>query len=227
MLHNLIESEGSRQIFPPTTNMSTIRILKTHVNAIEKELDRRFPRVEKVGPLVVKALDIVKSGKPSELELESTGMLEQLVHAANICRNRRRVDQEQWDDISEQLKDFLDGIQKKFEKFHPDWDDGDVYIEWTALKEPFYCSDVDDESDCGDSTQDMDHEVAFAYDRNSEHEYRRRVVDEYELLVTWLGETNRGNVYQEFREHMLRLREEDQYAHTPVHLPGVLRTERS
>ena len=95
-------------------------------------------------------------------------MLEQLVYAANICRNRRRVDQGKWDDILEQLKDFLDSIQKKFKKFHPDRDDGDVYIEWTALNEPFYSSDEDDESDCGDSIQEMAHEVALAYDQNSE-----------------------------------------------------------
>jgi hypothetical protein len=85
----------------------------------------------------------------------------------------------------------------------------------------------DDEFDCGDSIQEMAHEVAFAYDQNSEHEYRHRVVDEYELFVSWLGETNRRNVYQEFHEHILRLQDEDQYAHTPVHFPRVLGTERS
>ena len=207
--------------------MSTIRILEKHAKAPEEELRRRFPRVEWVGPLVVKALDSVRSGRPSEQKLEETGMLEQLVYAANICRHSRRVDQGKWDDILDQLKDFLESIQKRFEIFHPDWDDGDVYIEWTALNQPLYDSDVDDESDCGDSTQEMVREVAFGYDRNSEHEHRRRAVEEYELFVSWLCQTNRRNVYQEFHEHILRLRDEDQYAHMQVHFPGVLDTECS
>ena len=76
--------------------MSTIRILKRHVKTLEEELGRHFPRVGKVGPLVVKALDIVRSGRPSEQKLKDTGMLEQLVYAANICRHNRRVDQGKW-----------------------------------------------------------------------------------------------------------------------------------
>ena len=166
--------------------MSTIRILKRHVKALEEELGRHFPRVERVGPLVVKALDSVRSGRPSEQKLEDTGMLEQLVYAANICRHTRRVDQGKWDDILDQLKEYLDSIQKRFEIFHPRWDDGDVYIEWTALNQPLYDSDVGDESDCADSTQEMAREVAFAYDRNSELEHRRRAVEEYDFFVSWL-----------------------------------------
>ena len=60
-----------------------------------------------------------------------------------------------------------------------------------------------------------------------QHEHRHRAVEEYELFVSWLCQTNRRNVYQEFHEHILRLRDEDQYAHMPVHFPGVLGTKRS
>ena len=153
--------------------------------------------------------------------------MQQLVHAAYVCRSCRRVDQDKWDDISAWLNDFLDSVQEKFESYHPDWDDGDLYIDWNGLNEPFYGSNMDGGSDSDDSTQEMHHEVEFDYDRNSVHEYRRRVVDEYELFVSWLGNTNQRKVHKEFHDHLLRLREEDKYAHTPVHFPGVLGTKRS
>jgi len=207
--------------------MSTIRILETHAKALEQELKRRFPRVERVAPLVINALDSVRKGKPSEQKLEDSGMLEQFVYAANICRSSRRLDQEKWDDIIDQVKDFLNSIQKRFEIFHPNWNDGDVYIEWTTLSKSLYDSDVDDESDCGDSNQEISREVELEYDRTSEREHCHRAVEEYELFVSWLCQTNRRNVYQEFHDHILHLRDEDEYAHTPVHFPGVLGTKRS
>ena len=82
------------------------------------------------------------------------------------------------------------------------------------MNEPLYGSDMDGGSDGGDSTQEMHHEVEFDYDRYSVHEYRQCVVDEYELFISWLGDTNRREVYKESHDHLLRLQEEDKYAHT-------------
>ena len=73
----------------------------------------------------------------------------------------------------------------------------------------------------------MHHEVEFAYERNSVHEYRRRVIDEYESFVSWLGKMSRREIYHEFYEHLLHLRENDKYAHVPIHFPGALDTDRS
>ena len=40
--------------------MLKVNVLKRHVKALDTELGRRFPRVEKVGPLVVKAISVVE-----------------------------------------------------------------------------------------------------------------------------------------------------------------------
>ena len=74
MKHNSELIENRRNLIP-LPNMSTVKILTPHVKALDGELGRHFPRVEKVEPLVVKALAVVRSGKPSEQNLESTGML--------------------------------------------------------------------------------------------------------------------------------------------------------
>ena len=226
MYHYLFDRKINKQTYSQPFNMSTIRILKTYAKALEVELNRRFPRVERVAPLVKNALDCVTKGKPSEKKLEDSGMLEQFVYAANICRRRRQLDQEKWDDIMVSVKDFLNSIHKGFEKFHPNWNDGDVYIEWTALNKSLYDSDVEDESDCGDSKQEISREFELEYDQTSEREHCHRAVEEYELFVEWLCQTNRRNVYKEFHDHILQLREDDAYAHTPVHFPGVLDTKR-
>ena len=207
--------------------MSTVAILKEHVTALDEEIGRKFPQVEKVEPLVLKALAFLDSGKTSANMLESTGMLEQLVHAAHICQNHRQVEHDTWDDLSARLEYFLDSVQETFEIFHPNWEVGEVYIDWTALNDPCYGSDEDGESDFGDSIQDVHHEVAFAYDQNKKHEYRRQAVDEYDFFVSWLNETNHCKIYHKCHEHLLCLREDDKYAHVPIHFPGALDTDRS
>ena len=83
--------------------------------------------------LVVKALAVVESKTPSASVLESTGLVQQLVHAAYVCRRCRRGDQDDWDDISERLSDFLKSVREKFESYHADWNEGDLYIDWDGL----------------------------------------------------------------------------------------------
>ena len=50
-------------------------LLKRHVTALDAELGRNFPQVEKVEPLVVEALAIVESRTPSTSVLEITGLM--------------------------------------------------------------------------------------------------------------------------------------------------------
>ena len=95
------------------------------------------------------------------------------------------------------------------------------------MNEPLYGSDMDGGSDCRDSIQEMHHKVEFDFDRNSVHGYRQHIIDEYELSVSWLGKTSQREVYKEFHDHLLHLREEDRYAHKPIHFPGALDTEHS
>ena len=57
--------------------------------------------------------------------------------------------------------------------------------------------------------------------------YMSAAADEYELFVLWLGEMNHRKIYHEFHEHSLHLREDDKYAHVPIHFPGALDTDCS
>ena len=201
--------------------MSTVVILKEHVTALEKEIGRKFPRVEKVEPLVLKALAFVYSEKYSANMLESTGMLEQLVHAAHICKNHRQVEHDTWDDLSIRLKSFLDSVQETFEKFHPNWEAGEIYTDWSVLIDP--CNGSDSEiSGYGDSLQDVHQGFELTYDRNVELEHNRIATEEYELFVSWLKETKRLSIYKEYHAYLLRLREDDEYAHVPIRIPDTL-----
>ena len=121
----------------------------------------------------------------------------------------------------------MDSVQETFEIFHPNWEVGEVYIDWSALIDPCNGSDECGDSDFRDSIQDMHHEFECAYDRNKEHDHRRRATEEYELFVSWLKETNRLEIYKEYYEHLLRLREDDKYAHVPISFLAALGSDHS
>jgi hypothetical protein len=205
--------------------MTTVALME-HAMALEGEIVRTFPRVEMVLPLVLEALAFVHSHRYSPHMLENSGLLEQLVHAAHICKNRRLMEHDEWDDLSNRLKSFLDSVQEKFEKFHPNWEDGEVYKDWSALIDP--CNGSDSEiSDYGDSLQDVHQGFEWTYDRNVELEHNRIATEEYELFVSWLKETNRLEIYKEYQEHLLRLREDDKYAHVPIRILDALGSDHS
>ena len=83
--------------------MTTV-ILEEHATALAREIVRKFPREEMVEPLVFNALAFLGSKKCSPRMLERSGLLEKLVHAAHICKNRRQVEHDTWDDLSIRLK---------------------------------------------------------------------------------------------------------------------------